>query len=254
MLYHHRTLPHVIAKSIETETTNIIMAVASPLSLHYIDLFIDFDIVEKIARTDKVDFEAMTESDNGMCIDEDNKDFFIARDVAVKFVCDLKIKGISGISKTFTTENKITKEWYIDTQGSNFIELLNQPFVDQTRTFCDNAWEILDALGIEAAREFLIDEMTKILSFDNTYINPRHIELLVDVMTQNGTIIAVRRDGVDQSHAGPMSTVLFEKTVENAYKAAVCTDVDDLNGVASTVAMGETTPCGTGAVTVVEKM
>ena len=53
-------------------------------------------------------------------------------------------------------------------------------------------WEIYEVLGIEATRQFLLEEYTDVVSSDGTFINSCHIELLVDIMTSFGSINSIR--------------------------------------------------------------
>ena len=88
------------------------------------------------------------------------------------------------------------------------------PHVDGLRTVCDDVNQIYDVLGVEAARAHLNAEFTKVISFDGTYVNARHIELLVDRMIDTGIITSVRRDGISRDE-GPIAKAMFEKTVDN---------------------------------------
>ena len=55
------------------------------------------------------------------------------------------------------------KKWMIITDGSNLIQLLRNPIFDQTRTISNYMWEIYEIFGIEATREFLIEEFILIV-------------------------------------------------------------------------------------------
>ena len=92
----------------------------------------------------------------------------------------------------------------------------------------------------------IIGELTRIISFNGTYINPRHIQLLVDNMTYTGEITSVRRDGISRD-VGPIAKVMFEQPVTNAITAAVGVEQDSVRSVASSIMMGSLSS-GTGTV------
>ena len=101
-----------------------------------------------------------------------------------------------------------------------------------------------------AARKFLIEELTRVISFDGTYVNPRHIQLLVDRMTYTGDITAARRDGISREVVGPIAKLMFEQQIGNGSMAAISTEVDLLKSVSSSVMFGTSTAIGTAAVDV----
>ena len=105
-------------------------------------------------------------------------------------------------------------------------------------------------LGVEPARRFLIEEFTRVLSFDGSYINAHHIPLLVDAICHKGTLTAVRRDGIDRHDVGPIAKAAFETTIENVLRAATFGEHDDMEGFSAQIMFGLTTKCGTGSVSV----
>ena len=52
--------------------------------------------------------------------------------------------------------------WNIATNGTNLIDIFNLPHVDFTNTISNDIVEIYNLLGIEAAREALINEITPV--------------------------------------------------------------------------------------------
>jgi len=77
-------------------------------------------------------------------------------------VRDLQISGIKNIGKVII--RKDDKEWVIHTEGSNLKEILDMDGIDHVRTTTNNIHEIGEVLGIEAARQSIIDEAQKTLS------------------------------------------------------------------------------------------
>jgi len=121
------------------------------------------------------------------------------------------------------------------------------PGVDPTRTVTNSIWEIYRTLGVEATRRFLIEEVTRILSFGGTYVNPRHIQLLVDSMTDTGDITNVNRNGISRAE-GPIKKIMFEQPIDNTVEAAAFVEEDLLRSVASSIMYGKVAKSGTGMV------
>ena len=202
--------------------------------------------------------ETDLEAECSPLLTEENVDFFTCRDVAVKYIKSIRISGITGVSKVYPREESSTHEWVMDVECrqvsprisvKRFLDILTAKGVDSKRTICDDMHSIYAVLGIEAAQRFLIEEMTRIISFDGTYINPRHIQLLVDSMTHTGVITSVRRDGIPRD-VGPIAKIMFEQAVDNAVEAAVFTEPDHMAGVSSAIMYGLTAKSGTGLVDV----
>lgn len=210
--------------------------VVSPLILGQIHVYTSFDA----AFIDGADLHTPNKT---KLITLENVDFFYARDVVCKGISEARISGIRGISRVFPKE--IKSEWVIDTQGCNFREILNHPLCDYTKTICDEFWQTYEVLGIEAARETLLIELNKCLSFDGTYINPKNAEQLVDSMTYTGRLTNTRREGIGKV-AGPLAACAFEKTMDNFASAAIMCENEDVSGVSASITMGKLSKIGTG--------
>ncbi len=89
--------------------------------------------------------------------------------------------------------------------------------------------------------------MTRVISFDGTYVNPRHIQLLVDSMTDTGDITNVNRNGISRDE-GQLKKIMFEQPVDNATEAAAFTEVDRLTSIPASIMYGRVAPSGTGMV------
>lgn len=74
-------------------------------------------------------------------------------------------------------------EWMLDTEGVNLKAVMAQDEVDHTRTTSNHLVEVLEVLGVEAARNTLLKELRAVIEFDGSYVNYRHLAILVDIMT-----------------------------------------------------------------------
>jgi DNA-directed RNA polymerase II subunit RPB1 len=137
-------------------------------------------------------------------------------------------------------------EWIIYTAGSNLRDILGMDIIDSVTTFTNNINEVYAVLGVEAARQALYNEITDVLV--GVYVNFRHVALLIDVMTNKGTILSVNRHGINRGDIGPLAKCSFEETTDKLIKAGIFAEYDKLNGVAANVMLGQIPPCGTGGV------
>jgi DNA-directed RNA polymerase beta' subunit len=106
-------------------------------------------------------------------------------------------------------------------------------------------WEIYNLLGIEATRELLIKEFLKVVASDS-FINVRHIELLVDTMLYSGTITSISRYGMKKNNSGPLTKSSFETSFDQFLKAGIYSDIETTNGVSASVMLGKRPNTGTG--------
>ena len=142
------------------------------------------------------------------------------------------------------------KEKYLVTSGTAFARVLELDGVDPKRTQTNRFDETMEVLGIEAAREILLRELVAVLSFDGSYVNHRHLSLLVDVMTWHGYLTPVTRHGINRNDTGALMRCSFEETVEILLDAAASGELDDCRGVSENIMLGQLAPVGTGEVEV----
>ena len=141
--------------------------------------------------------------------------------------------------------NLYTK-YFLETDGTNLIELLNNKFVDTNNSLSNDIIEMLSIFGIESARERLFYEINEVAEHAGEYINPRHIELLCDVMTSTGELYPINRQGIKDGDIGPLAKSSFENTTEELIKAGVFSEKDNLYGVSGKIMLGQTINSGTG--------
>jgi DNA-directed RNA polymerase II subunit RPB1 len=137
---------------------------------------------------------------------------------------------------------KVT-EYALDTDGSNFIEVMNHPAVDPTRLYTTNVHDIIDILGIEAARAILLTEIDSL--FASAGVNYRHLGLLADSMTRAGRFMTVDRYGINKNNIGPLAKASFEETEKILLRAALFGEMDPVTGVSSKIMTGQPIKGGT---------
>jgi DNA-directed RNA polymerase II subunit RPB1 len=133
-------------------------------------------------------------------------------------------------------------------QGSNLADVMELLGVDASKTTCNDIHEIAAVLGIDAAARVLFEELRAVLSFGGTFVNPRHMRLLVDLMTHSGELTAVTRHGMSKLGGSTLARACFEETLDVLMKGALYADEDELAGVTEALLIGKAPPVGTGLV------
>ncbi|MBQ6344678.1 MAG: DNA-directed RNA polymerase subunit A'' [Methanobrevibacter sp.] len=161
-------------------------------------------------------------------------------------VRDLQISGIKGIGKVII--RKDDTEWIIHTEGSNLKEILDMDGIDHVRTTTNNIHEIGEVLGIEAARQSIINEAQNTLSEQGLSVDVRHIMLVADIMTSEGVVKSIGRHGISGEKSSVLARAAFEETGKHLLNASIRGEVDDLTGIIENIIIGQPIPLGTGSV------
>jgi len=128
-------------------------------------------------------------------------------------------------------------QYILDTDGSNYVKVMNHPAVDANRLYTTNIYDIIDILGLEAVRTILMNELQPI--FSGVGVNSRHMGILCDYITRSGRLISIDRYGINRNDIGPLAKMSFEETSKIVLKAALFGEVDPVTGVSANVMMGQ---------------
>jgi DNA-directed RNA polymerase subunit A" len=164
---------------------------------------------------------------------------------------EIVFKGLEEVSRVVIRKEDVEdgEEFVLYTEGSAFGDVLSIEGVDASRTTCNNIHEVYRNLGVEAAREIIIDETMNTLEEQGLGdVNIRHLMLVADIMTAEGTIESIGRHGISGNKNSVLARAAFEVTVNHLLDAAVHGEVDDLNGVTENVIVGKPIKLGTGDV------
>jgi DNA-directed RNA polymerase II subunit RPB1 len=172
-----------------------------------------------------------------------------------RIINGIVFRGIPGIKSVTFREDKDLLEledgaykqvtqYVLDTDGSNFLQVMNHPYVDATRISSSHVHDIYPVLGIEATRAVLINEITTL--FEEAGVNNRHLGLLCDVMTRAGRLMPADRHGINKTDIGPLAKASFEETEKILLNAALFGEMDPVTGVSSNIMMGQPIRGGTG--------
>lgn len=157
-----------------------------------------------------------------------------------QILCVQHIIGLEGVKNIHYLKDDSMNVWYIQTEGGNLKDFYTLDDVDVENTTTNNIWDIYNTLGIEAAREFRIKELTEIMG---SGVDISHIKLRADRLTFTGTIQSLTR--YTMRGEKPFSKVGFEEIMENFYKTARDAEIDDLTGVSASIMCGKRAKVGT---------
>jgi DNA-directed RNA polymerase II subunit RPB1 len=176
-------------------------------------------------------------------VDVDDIDY--AKRLSIKMKMDLNIKGYPNIKETYVNEyNPLV----VETAGTDYENLLCDYMIDPYHTYTNNIIETYQVLGIEAAREMLLREIRNVIEYDGSYVDYRHVSLLVDTMTYKGMLMSITRHGINRTETGVLMRCSFEETVNIITDAAVFGEHDQLKGITENIVMGKHSKIGTGYV------
>jgi DNA-directed RNA polymerase subunit A" len=159
------------------------------------------------------------------------------------------IKGVEGIQRAVI--RRVGGHYVIYTEGSNLEKVLLIEHVDKKGTSTNSILEIYEALGVEAARNAIINEASKTLDEQGLTVDIRHIMLVSDLMTSDGDVKAIGRHGISGRKSSVLARAAFEITSTHLLRAGITGEVDTLEGVVENIIVGQPVTVGTGAVNLV---
>jgi len=154
------------------------------------------------------------------------------------------VGGIKNISQVLPI--KKGRDYMILTAGSNLEDVFHVKGVDTRKTTTNNLFEVADVLGIEAARNAIVSEITNVLNKQGLDINQRHIELVADSMTASGRIKGITRTGIVSDKSSVLARASFEIPIAQFVDAGMKGISDRLNSVIENLILNQPVPIGTG--------
>eukprot|EP01022_Parablepharisma_sp_SALTPOND_P032065 TRINITY_DN826_c0_g1_i2.p1 TRINITY_DN826_c0_g1~~TRINITY_DN826_c0_g1_i2.p1 ORF type:complete len:1204 (+),score=111.45 TRINITY_DN826_c0_g1_i2:2266-5877(+) len=206
-------------------------------------LMLDIDaetVREAILRSPKLHVKNIqTVSDSKLRIEPTQ----ITRDKLLFSLLNLKnnlphviISGIPTIQRAVINRRTNTDHNLL-VEGMGLKEVMCVPGIDGTKTWSNHILEVEKVLGIEAARQSIINEIRYTLQQHSLNIDSRHLTLLADVMTFKGMVLGITRFGVSKMRDSTLMLASFEKTIDHLFDAAVHCREDQIKGVSECIIM-----------------
>lgn len=165
---------------------------------------------------------------------------------------EVHIKGIEGIKQVLPV--KRNDEIIMISSGTNLKKVIEIDEVDATKTTSNDVFEIAKVFGIEAARNAIVNEISKVLHDQGLEIDDRHIMFVSDLMTTTGTVKGVTRSGITGEKESVLARASFETPIVHLINASMVGEIDKLNSVVENVLINQPIPLGTGLPGLVTKM
>jgi DNA-directed RNA polymerase II subunit RPB1 len=144
------------------------------------------------------------------------------------------------------------ESWVIYTEGTNLQDVMSfSEEINHREIYSNDLIETCQTLGIEASRVALFLELKRVIEFDGSSVNYRHLAILVEIMTYRGEIIPINRHGINRYGSNPLAKCSFEEPVEILMKAAMFAVRDPITGVSDNLIIGQLAMVGTASFEIV---
>jgi len=154
------------------------------------------------------------------------------------------LTGVKKISQVLVV--KRGKDYVILTAGSNLKDILKFKGVDTDRVITNDIHEISSILGIESARQAVINEIQKVITSQGLAIDGKHAMLVADTMTASGVVKGVTRMGIIGDKSSILARASFETPIPQFVQATKTGKKDKLASVIENIILNQPVPVGTG--------
>jgi DNA-directed RNA polymerase subunit A" len=249
-------------KIVEHTMESVIDDIEINITSQRIDMTLNESYMKEIGITKGVIVKTLTKSFKGINIKEKDSVITISLKSKENIISELyskkeKIKsiylsGIKGIKQVLPV--KKNDEYMILASGINLVDILKLDFVDNERTISNDIYEIQQVLGIEAARQAIIEEVFKVIESQGLNVDKRHIKLVADMMCQTGSIKGITRFGVVNLKSSVLARASFETPIKHIIEASMVGERDILSSVVENVMINQPIPVGTGLPGLITKV
>ena len=161
-----------------------------------------------------------------------------------------KVRFIQGVNQAYNTTMEVAggvEVQALQTEGVNFEAMweLSPSIVNQKEIKSNDIYAMLCTYGVEAARESISNEIKGVFGVYGINVNPRHLSLIADFMTRNGSYVPMNRQGMGES-SSPYVQMSFETTCQFLTRAALEGLTDKLESPTSRIVLGQPMRHGTG--------
>ncbi|MGK0209445.1 MAG: DNA-directed RNA polymerase subunit A' [Patescibacteria group bacterium] len=179
----------------------------------------------------------------GIMLDLSKEDFKTIYRTKEK-IKEVILSGVKKVSQVLVV--KRGKDFVILTAGSNLKDVLKFPGVNIDKVTTNDIHEVSTVLGIESARQAIIDEINKVTSSQGLDINVKHTLLVADTMTASGTVKGITRMGIISDKSSILARASFETPVKQFVQATKTGRKDKIASVIENVILNQPIPVGTG--------
>jgi len=159
---------------------------------------------------------------------------------------------VKNIKKSFVLEDK--GKMILKTEGINIDAIFHYGHIlDITSMACNNIHDMANYYGIEAANQTIVREITGVFSVYGIEVDKRHLSLIADFMTFDGTYKPFNRVGIE-NNASPLQQMTFETAMGFLRSATLGGKTDNLSSPSACVVLGKPTRGGTGSFSLMQRL
>ena len=163
------------------------------------------------------------------------------------------IRGVSNIIAAVVSEytktlilddgsTKVIKRYCINTNGSNFKDIVYIENLDLSKCVTDSVMEMTELLCIEAGRESIINEFRLAMQG----LSPIHCTIYADEMTSPGIVSSIQRTGISiRENSNILLRSSFQYPVQTIEDAAENGIENKIYGISSSLSVGVPPKIGT---------
>lgn len=130
--------------------------------------------------------------------------------------------------------------------GINMEALLYNPYIDPGRSRCNNYHNMMETYGIEVTRNAYIREFYEHIINNGQQLNPRHLTLIAEFVTNQGFLSPITSRGVSRQNIGPFAKAAFEQAFLTFVDAAFFRKKENVKSTSTSIFTGRRAPIGTG--------
>jgi hypothetical protein len=183
---------------------------------------------------------------------DESFDNLVTEAVHDAIIQNVRVNGIESIKKAVPIQSD--GSWTIETEGSDIFEIAQLTEVDVLKTCTNNIQETVRIFGVEAACCLMQSELHRVLSFDGSYVDPRHTWLLSDTVARSGCINPLNRHKMEELGGSLLQCASFEQTLEVFEHGAAFGKDDQLGGATEKLIVGQPVHVGTGSFSILENI
>ncbi|KAI8880930.1 beta and beta-prime subunits of DNA dependent RNA-polymerase [Backusella circina FSU 941] len=155
-----------------------------------------------------------------------------------RMLTNVTITGLPQVVRAVIAEKKGGKgAKQLMVEGYGLLDVMTTDGIIGKDTTSNNIMEVADVLGIEAARNTIINEIQMTMESHGMTIDHRHVFLLGDIMTSKGEVLGITRFGISKMKDSVLSIASFEKTTDHLFEAALYSKKDGVVGVSEQIIM-----------------
>merc|ERR1711976_466161 len=145
-------------------------------------------------------------------------------------------------------------EFVLTTEGANIEAMFSyERILNLKKLHCNNIHDMARYYGVEAANKTIVHEIVNVFGAYGIDVNPRHLSLIADYMTFDGTYKPFNRIGI-ADNPSPFQQMTFETAVGFLRSATLGGKSDTLDSPSSCIVIGKPFGCGTGSFKVMQNL